>query len=137
MASDGQLTLYLEGEPVARRAGEPAPDLASVLAADGRLRKFYLNLAAQGLADSYEASHARLAIDCLATLHARLALLSEGKLKPLSNPVSQAAADQLYFDTARKLATGLAQAVAVYEKSTDARQQQMGRLWRQSAVEHR
>jgi hypothetical protein len=109
-----------------------SPDLPSLLATDGRLRQFYTRLTQQGFADSYEAAHARLAIDAFSTLHTRLTLLSENKLKPLSNPASQAAADLSYLESASKLANGLAQVLAAYEKSPDPRKQRLARLWLQS-----
>jgi alpha-L-fucosidase len=108
--------------------------LDTLLASTERLRKFYRLLVDQGLAETYAAAHARLALDSLATTHTRLRLLGEGKLKPLANPVSQAAADQLYFDTARKLADGLSQVLAAYDYSSDSRKTQMGKRWQQTAV---
>jgi len=110
-------------------------DLASLLTSAGRLRRFHQLLADQQLADAYEAAHARLALDSLAATHTRLSLLFQGKLKPLAAPASQSAADQSYLDTARKLADGLAQVLASYEQSGDARKKRIARLWQQSAVE--
>lgn len=133
VAPDGQLTLYAHGQPVAQGPASPMPDLASVLAQDQRLRQFHRLLAENGLAATAEAAHARLAIECLATTHNRLDLLAQGKLKPLANPVSQAAADESYLDTTRKLADGLARVLAADEKSTDPQRQQVARFWKQSA----
>jgi len=99
------------------------------------LRKFYRLLADQGLAETYEAAHARLAIECLATTHARLRLLDQGKLKLLTNLVSQAAADQLFLDTARKLANGLSRLLATDEDSPDSQKKRVGQLWKQSATD--
>jgi hypothetical protein len=135
VAPDGQLTLYLQGKPVAQRAGASLPDIAALLATGERLRTFHRRLAENGLADSYEGAHARLALACLATAHARLSLLDEGKLKPLANPVSQAAADQLYLDTAQKLAEGLGQALAAGEQSPDAHKRLVARFWKQSTTD--
>jgi hypothetical protein len=131
VASDGQLTLYLQGQPVGQRAGAPMPDIASLIASAERLHKFHRLLAEKELTETYEAAHARLVIDCLATAHTRLSQLAEGKLKPLANPVSQAAADQSYLDAIRKLADGLVQALATYEKSSEPRKQQVAQLWKQ------
>jgi len=130
VAPDGQLTLYLQGKPVAQRAGSPMPDIASLLATGGCLHGFHRLLAEQGLADTYEAAHARLTLECLAATHARLKLLDQGRLKPLANSVSQAAADQSYLDTARKLADGLVQVLAAYEKSADAKKNRVAQLWK-------
>jgi hypothetical protein len=112
-------------------------DLAALLAPAERLRRFHQLLTDHQLADTYEAAHAKLALDCLATTHARLSLLAQGKLKPLANPVSQAAADQSYLDTTRKLADGLAQVLVGYQESGDAKKQPIARLWQQSATEPR
>jgi hypothetical protein len=110
-------------------------DVAPLLATAVRLRQFHHRLAENGLGDRYEAAHARLALESLATTHTRLSLLAEGRLKPLANPVSQAAADQSYLDTARKLADGLARVVAPYEKSADLLKQRVARLWKECAIE--
>jgi hypothetical protein len=113
----------------------PMPDIASLRATAERIRAFHRRLAENGFADTYEAAHARLAIQCLATAHTRLRLLDEGKLQPLANPVSQAAADQSYLDTARKLAEGLTQVMATYEKSDHPKKKLVAQLWRQCVAE--
>jgi hypothetical protein len=132
---DGQLTLYLQGQPVARRAGAATSEIPALLATDARLRRFLRLLSANGLAETCEAAHARLAIDCLAVTHERLSALSLGKLKPLSNPVSQAAADQSYVDTVRKLTQGLVQSISSGGKVGDARKKLIVKVWEQSAAE--
>ena len=134
VAADGQLTLYLHGKSVAERAGSPLPDIASLLGTGERLERFHRLLADNELADGYEAAHTRLTLDCLATVHARLRLLDEGKLKPLANPASQAAADQLYLDTVRKLADGLTQALANGATSPQAEKRLTARLWQQTGT---
>ena len=109
------------------------PSTNSTLLATGRhLRRFYESLVAHGFADSYEAAHARLALQCLATAHERALLISEGKLRPLPAPSSEAAADRLYFDTARKLSDGLSQVLLKYEESPDTRKQTIATLWKQT-----
>ncbi|MGA2864450.1 MAG: hypothetical protein ABSF95_08170 [Verrucomicrobiota bacterium] len=114
--------------------GENRPDIASLFATDERLRKFHRLLADRGLADTYAAAHARLAVECLCATHRRLDRLALGKLKPLANPVSQAAADESYLDTVRKVAEGLAREVTAYEKSTDPQKQRVAQLWKQCAA---
>ncbi len=104
-------------------------DVASLLTDGERIRRFHHLLGKSGLADSYEARHARLVLECIATAHLRFDLLERGRLKPLPSPVSQAAADRLYFDTARKLADGLAQTMAGRERSADAHANQVAQLW--------
>jgi hypothetical protein len=137
VAPDGQLALYVDGRQVAHKAGGSTPDIASLLTTAERLRKFHRLLAENGLAENSKAAHARLALECLATAHARLRLLDQGTLKPLPNPVSQAAADRLYVDTARKLADGLILAIASEEKSADPKNQQIADLWRQCLPDSR
>jgi hypothetical protein len=86
------------------------------------------------MTDSYEAAHTRLILECLATAHTRLRMLNAGKLKPLSNSVSQAAADQSYLDTVHKLAEGLSKAMVSHEKSDTAEKLLAARLWKQCAI---
>jgi hypothetical protein len=81
-----------------------------------------------GLADSYEAAHARLAVEYLATTCERLKMLSEGKLKRLSGG-SQYAADKCYFNTIAKLCEGLERTVASYKDTEDAHEKQVYLLW--------
>lgn len=117
------------------RASLLAPGIVSLLADCERLRAFHRLLDAKGMADCYEAAHARLAIEALAVAHQRLSLLEQGKLRPLANPVSEAAADQLYFDTARKLADGLIKALADDEKSSDPHAKLVAEFWKQCATQ--
>jgi hypothetical protein len=137
VAPDGQLALYIDGRQVAQKAGDSMPDIASLLATGERLRQFHRLLAMNGLAENSKAAHARLALECLATAHTRLRSLDQGMLKPLANRASQAAADRLYVDTARKLADGLGRAIAAEEKSTDPKNQQVADLWRRSLPDSR
>jgi hypothetical protein len=109
-------------------------DVSSLRANGERLTRFYRQLTKAGLANTYEAAHARLALECLAVAHRRFQLLDQQQLAPLANPVSRAAADQLYFDTARKLAQGLNQVLAADEVSLEAQKRAIGRLWVQSGA---
>jgi hypothetical protein len=129
--------LYLQGTPVAQRVGSPMPDIAYLLATGERLRRFHRLLTENGLGDGYEASHTRLALECLATTHTRLTFLNQGSLKPLAAPVSQAAADQLYLDTVRKLVDGLGRVLTADEKSADLTKRTVAQLWGRSAAEPR
>jgi hypothetical protein len=137
VAPDGQLALYVDGRQVAQKAGGSMPDIASLLATGERLRRFHRLLAENGLAENSKAAHARLTLECLDAAHTRLRRLDQGMLKPLANPVSQAAADRLYVDTVRKLADGLSLAIASEEKSADPKEQQIADLWRQSLPDSR
>ncbi len=108
-------------------------EVASLLRTARRLERFHRLVVGSGLPEAYEAAHARLAIDCLSTSHQRMLMLEEGRLKPLSEPASQAAADRLYLDTTRKVSEGLAQLLEEYGKSTDPRKTKVGELWQRSA----
>ena len=137
IAPDGQLALYVQGKQVAHRAASAMPNVQSLLRTADRLQRFHRLLVENGLGETYEAAHVRLAIDSLATAHTRLVLLSEQRLKRLPDPVSQAAADQSLLDAARKLSDGLVQVLSSYEKPEDQRRKQVAELWKQSASEHR
>ena len=137
VAPDGQLTLYVQGKLVAQQAGWAMPDIASLRSTAKRLHRFCQLLAADGLADTYEAAHARLVIECLATAHDRLTLLAQGKLTPLANPVSANAADALYLDTARKLTDGWIRVMEAERTSTDPRQQRLAERWQQCVTGER
>lgn len=121
-----------QGEGSAQDVRAAIPDLGKRLAMDTRLRLFHGLLVTQGLGDTYEAAHTRLAINCLATAHTRLSLLDQGKLKSLANPGSQAAADQSYLDATGKLTDGFSAILAAYEKATEPRKKLIAQLWQQS-----
>ena len=108
-----------------------------LLADSARLYRFQELLHQEDLLHTYPAAHARLALEALAAAHRRFALLAEGELERLTNPISATAADRLYLDTARKLADGLAQLLASYPTATDPQMQRIGRLWHESASERR
>jgi hypothetical protein len=126
---------WLQVQPnPADAADSAAPaDVAKLLADSARLYRFHELLRQEDL--TYPTAHARLAIEALAAAHRRFVLLAEGKLERLPNPISHAAADRLYFDTARKLADGLAQQLASYPTATGTQMQRIGRLWHESASE--
>lgn len=132
LTAAGELALYINGQRVAHQAASTQTDLQRLLAAAQRCRRFASALAADGLADCYEAAHARLVVDVLARCHQRLALLAAGQLKPLADPVSNAAANQSYVDAAGRLSDGLAKLLAGYATSDDPRRQRVARLWGQS-----
>lgn len=109
-------------------------EIDSLLGNDARLRRFHRILGKNKLEDSYEAEHARLIIHCLAITHERLTLLDQGKLRPLDQRESQAAADRLYLETTRKLTEGLVKVLMGYAQSSDPEKQTIARLWTESAV---
>ena len=109
--------------------GELAPGLAEIDIRIARIREFHRRLLSAGLADSYEAAHARLAVEYLATTLERFTMLAEGKLKRLSDQ-SQAAADKSYISTTSKLCAGLEQTLASYKGSEDDYKKQVHAIWR-------
>jgi hypothetical protein len=66
--------------------------------------------------------------------HARLEGLDRGRLVPLASAGSQAAADQLYLDTTRKLVEGLERALEVGRKSSDPAKLRVQRIWEETAT---
>ncbi|MBN1489302.1 MAG: hypothetical protein JXA69_05235 [Phycisphaerae bacterium] len=103
-------------------------DLTELDARANRMRNFESALCDAGLGQRYEAAHARLAADWMATIHARRWLQAAGKLSPLPEP-SQVAADQAYIDTAVKLLDGLEAELKRYAQSDDPQEQTIHRLW--------
>ena len=98
---------------------EPGPSTISDATEAAHLRDFLDRLSAKGLESTYEAAHARLALECFNVVEERKKLQSEGKLKPLEEP-SQAAADRSYIDTAKKVYEGLEGVVKSYADSGDS-----------------
>ncbi len=88
-----------------------------------RVQAFHRAMTAKRLGETYPAQHARLALECLHIANARAGLFASGKLEKLPSAQSQAAADQLYADTAKKLAEGLAKAMAKASNSV------AGKVW--------
>ena len=97
----GELKLYLNGTLVASTpaASRPTAQLE-------RIRKLYDALHAAGMDSCYEARHARLVLEYVATVIQRRQMLAEGKLQPLPELPRQLAADRSYTETAQKLARG-------------------------------
>ncbi len=130
IAPDGMLILYLDGKVVASQKKDPAGEVAAACNQVARMRRLCDRLSAAGLADSYEAAHARLAIDMLAAYHRRLERLADGTLKPLP-PASQVAADKSYLVTVMRLCDGLAKTLDAYEGAEDPHKKTVHRLWRE------
>ncbi|MFH1920026.1 MAG: LamG-like jellyroll fold domain-containing protein, partial [Planctomycetota bacterium] len=126
--AEGGLALYVDGKQVVSKKEELAPKLVEIDARIARIRKFHQGLLSAGLADSYEAAHARLAVGYLAATCERLNMLSEGRLKRLSGQ-SQYAADKSYFSTTAKLCEGLERTVASYKDTEDAHEKQVYLIW--------
>ena len=81
-------------------------------------------------ADCYEARHARLVLDYVATVIVRRRMLADGTLKPLPELPRQVAADRSYTETALKLGQGLQNVLNTYEKSPEAHKQRVFQMWK-------
>ncbi|MBI4552343.1 MAG: hypothetical protein HY710_08775 [Candidatus Latescibacteria bacterium] len=110
--------------------GATSPALTSLDVLGSRLRKFYARLIDEGLGDRYPAAHARLALNCLATLHDRQRLLAQGTIQSLPE-ASQRAADQSYVDTVNKFYEGLDAVLDSYTHSDDARCRRTAQFWQE------
>jgi hypothetical protein len=126
----GQLEIYINGlqhehweEP------NPIVFLDDIDAKVARVRKFYDRLSAASVTDCYEAAHARLAVEYLATTCQRFKMLSAGELKLIPTELSQAAADKSYLVTTEKLCDGLALVIDGYKDSVDPHQQRVYKMW--------
>jgi hypothetical protein len=122
---DGELRLYLNGQRLAATAAaaKPRPTWAGV-------GQFHARLCEAGLAESYEAGHARLIIDYLEAIHARRRLKAEGRLALLP-PASQQAADKSYLEAAERLVQGLAATLHAYQASDAPGKARLGALWQE------
>ena len=130
--AEGRLSLYIDGKQVASKKAEIAPGLAEIEEAVARIRRFHRGLVSAGLTDSYEAAHARLAVEYQAVTRRRLKMLSEGKLKRLSGQ-SQYAADKSYMDTTLKLCEGLKRTVDSYKETRDVHKKRVYTIWAATA----
>lgn len=127
-APDGTQALYVDGKRVAQQKHDAPPELVSLEARAARLRRFHAQLVAAGLADTYEAAHARLVVRYVAVSLARFAMLAEGKLKRLPE-ASQYAADKSYVLTAVRLGEGLDRVLQGYQKAEDAQNKRIYQMW--------
>lgn len=104
------------------------PELAALDKRAAKLRDFGKRLAKAKLADTYEAAHAQLAVDCVATLHVRRQLQTAGQLAALPEP-SQGAADKSYTGTGARLCDGLETLLKNYQTTADPTRQKIYKLW--------
>lgn len=125
---EGRLVLYVDGKQVSSKQEDSTPDLAKIDAAVARIRRFHQELVRAGLADSYEAAHAQLAIEYQAAICTRLKMLAEGKLQRLPGP-SQYAADKSYLSTTLKLCAGLRRILDSYQEARDAHKKRVYAIW--------
>jgi hypothetical protein len=125
--SEGGLAIYVDGKQVVGTRQELPVDVVAIAGRVGKLRKLCDRLAAAGLADCYEAAHARLAVEYLAVTLQRLAMIDQGKIRPLP-PVSQYAADKSYFATTARLCEGLEKTIQSYKGSPDEHKKRVYKL---------
>lgn len=108
--------------------GDPAA-LAALIPRVERIAKFHAALAAAGLADTYEAAHAKWAVAYYHTSRRRAARQAEGTLNQPLSPESGKAADESYIQTTAKLCEGLEKVLDGYQDSDCPRRKQIGELW--------
>jgi hypothetical protein len=127
---DGKLALYVNGKLVQSHKGPSGPviDWGQLVSRVAGIRAFHKRLVDAGLGESYEATHARLAVACLAAARSRMKMIGEGRLPTLPG-VSQAAADFSYLETVRRLCDGLEKVVLSYANADDRQKQRIHRLW--------
>ncbi len=133
MFADAQRSSFSAPEPgeaveTITSTGEVPAELAALDARAVKLRRLQAALLKAGLGGSYEAAHARLAADCVSTIHARRKMQADGELQPLPEP-SQTAADKAYMDTAARLCDGIEKVLNGYAGSADPREQRVYDLW--------
>jgi hypothetical protein len=106
-------------------------ELAAIQDRASRFNAFYGALIRAGLGECYEAAHAKLAADYVATIEKRQRILAEKKIPELP-AVSQAAADKSYVDTAKKLGDGLEQLLKTYAQADSPHKKRVWELWLES-----
>lgn len=117
-------------QPIPIPAGNVPAELAALDTRGKVLRAFRERLAPEGLTHRYEAAHAQLALDSIATIYERRRLQSEGKIAALPE-ASQAAADTSYVDTAVRLCDGLEKTLKSYETVEDPQKRRLLKLWQE------
>jgi hypothetical protein len=80
---------------------------------------------------TYELAHAELALKYIHLVSQRRAAVAQNRVRRLPEG-SQAAADQCYLDTARKLYDGLAAALKFAGQDETPRRREILRLWQKA-----
>jgi len=93
-----------------------------------RIGRFHTAMAKAGLGEGYEARHARLVLESAAVIPARKALLKAEAVHVLPE-ASEEAAGQLYEDTARKLAEGIAGVLDSYADAKGPEKKRIYQTW--------
>ena len=101
-----------------------------------RLQAFCDRLQTAGMGDSYEAAHARLAVDFYATMVERRRLAAAGKLTALPER-SRLAADSSYVASARSLQQGLDKVLRSYDNNSLPQKKKMWQIYEATKQEGR
>jgi hypothetical protein len=94
-----------------------------------QLQSFCEKAEAAGIQDGFEIAQAKLALEYIVTVRQRMTLLQEGKITRLAAEESQAAADESYRETARRLYHGLHRVITTYADSQDEQRKEMYNMW--------
>jgi hypothetical protein len=129
IAADGSVALFLDGRCVARDQRSATVDIERVYREASRLHAFYEDLAAAGLGRTYEAAHARLAVECLTVVAQRRELLEAGVAATPLPPVAEQAAQKVYLDTVQNLCAGIANRIEAYAGTEDPQRAAIHRIW--------
>ena len=130
VATGSKIAMYVDGKPVAAQIGSSSQeiDLGQLSDRVAAVGVFHKRLVEAGLGESYEAAHARLAVECMAAACARTKLIAEGRLPRLPG-ASQAAADRSYLETVSRLCDGLEKVMQSYANAEDQSKRRIYRLW--------
>ncbi|MBI2302649.1 MAG: hypothetical protein HYU66_27400, partial [Armatimonadetes bacterium] len=142
LPAEARVTILLGGaKPAALPKPAGTPPVAPPWAGDEdrqalgeratRLRSFIERVGRERLGARYETAHAKLAVEFIDTVFVRARRQAGGTIKPLAEPASQQAADQLYLDTANKLCDGFEKVVQHYRDATDPARKRIFELWRE------
>lgn len=93
-----------------------------------RINRFYDLLEEKRLTETYEAAHAKLALDSVCVIRTRLEMLKHNKIKPLP-PRSQVAADSSYLEAALEICSGLEKVMQTYADAADSQKKMIYDIW--------
>ena len=134
----GKLILYLNGKAVASCAADAIQQVTSLKQLQDLARRisgFYNLLDEMSLTGTYEAAHAKLALDSVSVIKTRLEMLKNKKIRTL--PIrSQAAADASYLETASKICSGLEKVIQTYANAADPQKKTIYDIWLRSKNDH-
>jgi hypothetical protein len=100
------------------------------------VRTFYNNCINIGdLKDCYEVKHAELTIEAARTLDKRTSMFAHNQLSRLPEP-SCSAADELYVQTVKNLALGLATELETYAAAEDVMKKRLYDIWKTGQLPH-